>query len=63
MSALPAEASTPTPAPAPLVLTERERQLIQLLRRIDFWRAGKIRKVIAEWNGARLNVFDGQQIT
>lgn len=60
---LPAGAA-PQPAPAKeFVLTERERQLINDLRRIDFWRAGKNRIVTAMWNGVRAVVFDGQQIT
>lgn len=42
-------------------LSKQERELIVKLRLLDFWRVGRVRKALAEWNGARLNVFDANQ--
>lgn len=59
-------AGTSTPGtssqPAPLQLTERERQLINDLRKIDFWRAGREHGAQIHWSGNRLRVFDQTQI-
>lgn len=43
-------------------LTKQERELIVKLRLLDFFRFNHGRKAIVEWNGARLIVFDAQQI-
>lgn len=42
--------------------TQQERELLVKLRLLNFWRVGKVRKALAEWNGVRLNVFDTTQI-
>lgn len=48
--------------PAALQLSERERQLINDLRKIDFWRAGREHGAQIHWSGNRLRVFDQTQI-
>lgn len=45
-----------------LELSKQERELIVKLRLLDFFRFNHGRKAIVEWNGARLMVFDAQQI-
>lgn len=59
--AQPAAPSAPAGPPA-LALTARERELVLLLRSIDFWRASRERSAIVDWSGVRLRVFDAQQI-
>jgi len=43
-------------------LSKQERELIVKLRLLDFFRFNHGRKAVVEWNGARLTVFDTQQI-
>lgn len=43
--------------------TQQERELLVKLRLLDFWRFNRGRKAIVEWNGARLIVFDAQQVS
>ncbi len=54
--------SPPLPAKPALVLSERERELIEALRMIDFWRMGKSRTLVCTWNGVRAVLLDTQQI-
>jgi len=42
--------------------TRAERDVVAVLRRCDL-RAGKSQRLLVEWNGARILVFDMSQIT
>lgn len=55
-------ASSPTQVRPPLVLSERERELIEYLRQLDFMRYNKQRTAVVMWNGARLIIMECLQV-
>jgi hypothetical protein len=55
-------AASPIQARPPLVLSERERELIEYLRQLDFMRYNKQRTAVVMWNGARLIIMECLQV-
>ena len=45
-----------------VVISENEWKLICASRKIDFFRAGKPRTIVLEWNGGKLKPLDTMQI-